>query len=83
MAGSPVLKVFNPGGKYVASCKHLEDAACLANLYGKGAKVRFGHKGPILWHEGHEKFSAGESYDGAGRVMWERWQVEIERRAGI
>ena len=73
MAGAPVLKVYNRQGKYVASCKHLEDAAILASNHGKGAKVKKGHSGKTLWHEGFEVISAGESFDRAAQIMRRRW----------
>ena len=73
MAGSPVLKVYNSSNEYVGCLKHYEDAACIVASYGTGAQVRYGHgKKHILWNEGSEEFSAGESYDRAGHVMRER-----------
>lgn len=73
MAGSPDLKVFNPQGEYIGCLKHFEDAACIVASYGAGAEVRFGHtKRMTLWREGHEEFSAGESYDRAATVMRQR-----------
>lgn len=73
MATTPILKVYSPKGKYVASCKHLEDAAILVGHYATGAKVRKGHGGKILWHEGHETQPAGYSFDYAAQVMKKRW----------
>ena len=73
MANSPQLKVYNPAGEYVAACKHGEDAACLAALYGDGATIRYGHnKSGIVWNEGSESFPAGESYDGVAALVAER-----------
>lgn len=67
---TPDLKVFDPAGEYVASCKRYEDAACLAGMYGEGAEIRFGHsKKETIWREGFEEFSAADSYDRAARVM--------------
>lgn len=73
MAGTPVLKVFNRQGKYVASCKYLEDAAILASYHGRGAKVKKGHSGKTLWHEGSEVIFASESFDRAAQIMKRRW----------
>jgi len=73
MAGSPILKVISPKGEYVASCKYLTDAAILVGYYGTGARVKKGHNGKTLWHEGHEKDTALNSYDTAVAVMQERW----------
>lgn len=73
--GAPILKVYSPYGRYVASCKHCIDAAVLAGFYGVGAQVRLGHKGVVLWYEGREHISANESFDGAASVMLERWQA--------
>lgn len=73
MSGSPSLKIFNPQGEYIGCVKHYEDAACLVASYGDGAEVRYGHnKRRLLWREGAEEFSAGESYDRAGAVMRKR-----------
>ncbi len=68
MAEAPPWKVYR-GGKYVAACKHAEDAACLVAL--SGGEVRHGHK-LVVWREGKEEFPAGESYDRAAAVMFER-----------
>lgn len=73
MTGSLPLKIFNPQGDYVASCKMFEDAAALAGNYGHGAEVRYGQqKSNTIWREGYEEFSAAESYDSAGELMQER-----------
>lgn len=68
MAASPPLKVHNPQGEYVASCKHYEDAAMIVAAYGDGAKIKHVHGG-LLWHEGCEEISASESYDRAAQIM--------------
>ena len=68
MSASPRYKVYNTIGEYVASCKHLEDCACLAALYGNGATVRSGHS-TVIWTEGKEEITAGESYDRAREIM--------------
>jgi hypothetical protein len=64
MAASPGLKVFNPSGEYVASCKFAEDAAAIVAIYGDGAEIRIGHKKTdCVWREGSEVQPAGESFD--------------------
>ena len=71
MAGSPRFKVFNPAGEYIASTKHVEDAAAIiAGCYGEGAKIK--DSGRIVWHEGHEDCPAFESYDRVAEVVWAR-----------
>ena len=71
MAASPRFKVYNEGGKYLASCHHADDAAALVAL--RGGTVRDGHlRKSIIWTEGAEEFPASESYDGAAAVMWDR-----------
>lgn len=72
MAASPPIKVFNPAGVYIASCKHFEDAAALVSLNGNGSQVKWHHSGWVLWTEGAEDIPAGESYDRAGLLMAER-----------
>lgn len=71
MAQSPVYKVY-ARGKYIASCKYLEDAATLVASNGGGTKIRYGHNGAILWHEGKEEFEAGESFDRVAEVAGQR-----------
>jgi hypothetical protein len=72
MSGSPQFKIYNKAGGYVASCKHLEDCACLMALYGDGATVRLGHS-TIIWREGEEEIPAAESYDRAAQIM--QWHI--------
>ena len=79
MANAPYLKLYNPQGEYVACFKCLEDAAALAGIYGDGAEIRDGHnKRSTIWREGHEEFSAGESYDGAAQIMLDRMNERAE-----
>lgn len=68
MASSPEWKIYR-NGNYVACCKHAEDAAALVSL--SGGIVKNGHT-LIVWKEGAEAFSAGESYDGAAEIMHSR-----------
>jgi hypothetical protein len=74
MAGSPDWKVYRDG-VYVASCKHAEDAAALVSL--SGGEVRFTHR-LVVWREGCEAYSAGQSYDGAAALMYDRVREHFE-----
>jgi hypothetical protein len=60
MAAAPFGKVYRLG-EYVASCKYPEDPAALVTCMG--GEIRAGHS-RVVWTEGKEEFSAGESYDG-------------------
>lgn len=64
MAHAPYIKVYNAAGEYLASFKYEEDAAVLVAALGDGASIRIGHsKRSVVWTEGKETQSAGESYD--------------------
>lgn len=86
MAASPGLKVFNPSGEYVASCKFAEDAAAIVAIYGDGAQIRFGHRPKdVVWTEGSEEHPASESFDGvalvvAGRVAARAQEIQAVKR---
>lgn len=69
MAGSPKFKVYR-GKEYVAACKYAEDAAAVAALTPDSI-VKYDHS-LVVWREGHETFSAGNSYDQAASVMLDR-----------
>jgi hypothetical protein len=69
MAGSPKFKVYR-GKEYIGSLKYAEDAAALVALNSDGI-VKYDHR-DVVWNEGHEEFPAGESYDRAADVMYER-----------
>lgn len=69
MGQSPIWKVYREK-EYIASCKYAEDAAALCVIQNKGT-VRYGHN-KIVWVEGHEDFSAGDSYQGAAEIMFKR-----------
>jgi hypothetical protein len=69
---TPRFKVIDPTGEYVASCADAQAAAALAALYGKGTVVRDKRVCVVVWHEGREEQPAGESYDWAARLMWQR-----------
>lgn len=75
MAASPKWKVYRDG-KYIGCVKHAEDAAALVSL--SGGMVKLGH-GLVVWREGAEEFSAGESYDGAAQIMHDR-ETEANRK---
>lgn len=69
------INVYAADGLFRASCVHYEDAAVLCSVLGDGAEARKGHaKKNMIWHEGHEEFSAGESYDRAAQIMADRMQ---------
>ncbi|TXH10354.1 MAG: hypothetical protein E6R03_15580 [Hyphomicrobiaceae bacterium] len=75
MAASPPFKIFNPCGEYVASCKHVEDAAMILAAYGDGAKLRHsGYGRRVLWNEGAEDQPASESYDHVATVVLKRME---------
>lgn len=68
MAGSPVFKVYRDK-EYVGCCKYAEDAAALVSV--SGGEIRYQHR-HVVWSEGAESLSAGESYDRAAAIMHER-----------
>ena len=80
MAGSPQFKVYNSRGEYIAACKHVEDAAMIVAGHGEGATIRHQH-GPILWSEGEEDMTAGESYDHVAQVCADR--LELDRKSVV
>lgn len=66
-------KVFNKAGEYIASCKHVEDAAVIVSVQGNGASIRLKHRKTwTLWMEGAELQPAGESYDFVATTANER-----------
>lgn len=76
MAGSPRFKVYRDG-EYVACFKYAEDAAVL--VAAAGGDIRDGHGlRDIVWKEGAEAFSAGESYDSVAALVNDR--VAARRR---
>jgi len=73
MAASPKYKIYNNDNEYIASVKHIEDAAILVSANGNGATIRIGHaKRDIVWLEGQEKMPASESYDFVGETISDR-----------
>lgn len=75
MAASPEWKVYR-GKEYIGCCKYPDDAAALVSL--GGGIVKHGHS-LVVWTEGSEEFSAGESYDGAARIMLARLRQQSIR----
>ena len=71
MAASPRWKVYDYNREYIAACKHAEDAAALAALRGPGTTIRAGHS-LVVWTEGAEDQSAGDSYDHVANVIRSR-----------
>jgi len=79
VANSPNFKVYSPAGEYVAACKHAEDAACLAALYGDDATIRYRHR-HVVWEEGNENQPADESYDYVAKVILDRVRAIFQIR---
>ena len=61
MGASPIYKVYDPMGGYVASCKDTDGASLLMDLYGAGSTIRYDHR-LIVWTEGKDG-RASNSYD--------------------
>jgi hypothetical protein len=64
-----VWKVYK-GTELVASTKYAEEAAAVVSLSGDGGTVK--RDGRVVWREGKEQMSAGDSYDFATEVMHNR-----------
>lgn len=82
MASTPQWKCYL-SDEYMAATKHPEDAAILMAAWGGSGAVKYDH-GLVVWREGHEEFSAGESADRAAAVMIERrdvWWAEKKKAA--
>jgi hypothetical protein len=63
--------VFNSESEPIGVFVHAEDAAAMVAVLGEGACITDPGCG-ILWSEGSEAFSAGESYDGVAEVVHKR-----------
>jgi hypothetical protein len=64
MAAAPQYKVYSAKGEYRAAVRYPEDAAVLVAALGTGATIRHGHSAKhVVWTEGSEDYSAGDSYD--------------------
>lgn len=72
MASSPVWKVYDSTGEYVASTKEIAGAALLMSLYGEGSTIRHAHR-RVVWTEGVDGEGA-ESYDRVALVAEARLQ---------
>ena len=78
--GTPPWKVYTADREYIASVRYPLDAALLvANR--PGYTVRFGHTlKDIVWREGAEAFSAGDSWSKAAEVMVDNLRILREKR---
>lgn len=74
MAGKQRFKVYAANGDCIAACKFADDAAVLVSARGEGATIRL-TPSMIVWNEGREGFSAGESYDRVAEVVLMRESV--------
>lgn len=76
MAASPRWKIYSDdtnGLQYQAAVKDIYIAAMIVAFMGAGAQIRDGHSPKcIVWREGYEAQSAGESYDYTESVVMER-----------
>lgn len=73
------MKVYNGQGEYRAAFVDCSEAAAFVAILGKDANVRNGHgQTRVIWYEGHEEFSASESYDRAGEVMLSRVTAQFD-----
>jgi len=83
MAGAPRYKVYTADGEYVATCKFAEDAAAVVASY-EGGTIRDGHR-KVVWHEGDESDTAGNSYDAVAQTIYRRVGVRssVDPRPGI
>ena len=73
MAASPPWKIYSAAQEYLGSTVYAEDAAAFVSIQGEGATIRRGHaKKDVVWTEGFEKISAGDSYDEAASIMLQR-----------
>lgn len=70
MARARPYQVYDDNGVYQAACMDTFLAASVVNMLGDGASVRLGRSARLLlWAEGHEEISAGESYDRAAEII--------------
>jgi hypothetical protein len=71
----PQFKIYS-GGRFVASCKRLDDAAMIATCFGEETTVRYGHGVKhILWDVGAAWVDNGVDsldYDRAASTMLAR-----------
>lgn len=76
-----VCRAVNGQDECVAHVKYAEDAAALVSILGEAATVRT-PRGRVLWTEGAEVASAGDSYDEAASVIIYR-QGQRDTRATV
>ncbi len=74
MASSPIWKVYNDEGQYIAACITPEVAAMVVAGHGTaGFTIRYGHQEKrTTWTEGAETMAASESYDNVAALCWTR-----------
>ena len=77
MAAGLDFKVYR-GKELVATTRHAEDAASVA-ASTSNAVIKYA--GRIVWREGRESISAGQSYDQAAETMWDRIQDHRRQKA--
>ena len=79
MAASPAWKVYSARGEYIASFKYPEDAASLLCSRGDGTQLRAAHAPRfVVWTEGNEECTAGESMDTVATTAYARaavWKI--------
>jgi len=68
MAPSPQWKIYDADKNYRGCTKEPEAAAVLAQFYGEGATVRYGHT-RVVWTEGEDEY---DSWDEAAVTMHAR-----------
>jgi hypothetical protein len=78
MASTPQWKCYL-SGEYMAATKHPEDAAILMAAWGSSGEVRRDHT-LVVWREGREEISAGESADVAAQIMIRRHDEHVQAR---
>lgn len=80
MVGKLPYHIYTIEGVHIGSISNVEDAV---RLMARGRIVRWGARGPVLWSEGFEDFSAGESYDKAARIAWDRLLMETDVKLSV
>ncbi len=78
MSSNLDYKVFDGSKQMIGSVMHAEDAAALVSLHTDGT-VKWKHA-VTVWREGKEEQSAGDSYDSAAAVMYERVDAYNRKR---
>ena len=73
-----VYKVIDVQKKVIAQCRYAEDAALIASVTGVGTIVKYRYRW-IIWREGKEETTGGQSVDRCARIMLDRIKAHIER----